>query len=472
MSLTNTKQLETNRYELTITVDAATFEAGLSQAFRKNVKSISVPGFRKGKAPRKMVEKMYGEGVFFEDAVNIIFPEALEAAIKEANLELVARPEVDIKEINREEGFSFTAICVTKPEVEVRGYKGIVATKAVKTVTDADIENRLEAVQKRNARVIEVTDRAAIMGDTVVFDFDGSIDGVHFDGGKAEAFSLELGSGQFIPGFEEQIVGRSIGEEFDVPVAFPENYHSEELKGKAAVFACKLHEIKGKEMPALDDEFAKDVSEFDTLEEYKSDIRTKLQEAAAKEADNKLESDLVDGIIENMSGEIPNEMFEARIDDMVRDFEHRLQSQGMNLEIYLQYTGMELDSFRLTFEEQAHKQVKVRLALEKIAELEKFEVTEEELEAEYARIAEAYHMDLDKVKASVVADELKKDVMTNRAIDLIKTSAVVTEETASPEQIQTQEKESEEDKPKKAVRKPRAKKATEDESEGTAQTEE
>ena len=267
MALTETNKIETNKFELTVQVGPEEFEKALERAYRKNVKRINVPGFRKGKAPRKMVEKLYGEGVFFEDAINELYPDALADAIKEAKLEVVARPQVEAREVAKDKGFTFVATCVVKPEVTVGEYKGIEVEKKVKTVTDEDVAKRIDAMRGRNARLLDITDRPAQKGDSVTFDFDGSVDGVPFDGGKAEKFNLELGSGQFIPGFEEQVENHAIGEEFDVNVTFPEDYHAEELKGKAAVFRCKIHEIKAKELPELDDEFAKDVSEFDTLEE-------------------------------------------------------------------------------------------------------------------------------------------------------------------------------------------------------------
>lgn len=425
MSLTANNKLDTNKYELTIHIDAESFEKALEKAYKKNIKKINVPGFRRGKAPRKMVEKLYGEGVFFEDAINDIYPAALSEAIAEAKLEIVARPEVEMKEADKENGVTFTAVCIVKPEVSVKDYKGIEVEKTVKEVTDENVENRLKAMQDRNARQIEVEDRPSQNGDTLVFDFEGSVDGVPFDGGKAEKYSLELGSGQFIPGFEPQLENRNIGDEFDVNVTFPEDYHAEELKGKEAVFKCKVHEIKAKEVPALDDEFAKDVSEFDTLDELRADIRKKMEEQNEKEASTEVENKLIDKVIENMEAEIPNEMYEAAIDDMIRDFDYRLQSQGMNLDTYMKYTGMELTSFRQTFEEQAKKRVQIRLALEKIVELENIEVSGEDVEAEYKKLADMYQMEADQVKQFVSAEELSKDIAVNKAVDLVKENAVI-----------------------------------------------
>lgn len=427
MSLQATNKIDTNKYELTIKVDAEAFEAAIQKAYKKNIKKINVPGFRQGKAPRKMVEKLYGEGIFFEDAINDLYPEALADAIKESNLVVVAPPQVEAKEVSAENGFEFVATCITKPEVTVKDYKGIEVEKSKAEVTDEEIDKRVNAVRERNARLINVIDRASQNGDTLVFDFDGYVDGVAFDGGKAEKFSLELGSGQFIPGFEDQLVDRNVNDEFDVNVTFPEEYHAEELKGKPAVFKCKVHEIKAKELPELDDEFAKDVSEFDTLDEYKADLKAKMLEQAQKAADTEVENKLIDKVIENMEADIPEEMYEARIDEMLQDFEYRLQSQGLNLKDYLGYTGMELDSFRLTFKEQAEKQVKIRLALEKIVELENIVPSDEDLEEEYKKIAEAYKMETEKIKDLIPHDDFVADIAVNKAIDMIKESANIKE---------------------------------------------
>ncbi len=426
MSLAETKNVGTNRYELVVKVDAEKFEAAIEKAYRKNVKKIDIQGFRKGHAPRKIVERMYGEGVFFEDAINDLYPAALQEAITESGLEVVARPEVEVTEVNKADGFTFTAKCVVKPEVEVKDYKGIEVEKEVKEVTDEEIDRNLQNMQEKHARMIDVDDRSAQNGDSVVFDFEGFVDGVAFDGGKAEKFNLELGSGQFIPGFEEQIVGKSIGEEFDVNVSFPEDYHVDDLKGKPAVFKCKLHEIKYKELPILDDEFAKDASEFDSLDELKADLKKKAEEANEKAAETEVENKLIDTVLENMTGEIPEEMYEVRIDEMVRDFEYRLQMQGMDLETYLKYTGMELDSFRKTFAAQAEKQVKIRLALEKIVEVENITVEDEAVEEEYKKLADQYKMEVEKVKGFIPDEEFRKDMAVNKAVDLIKDTAKIT----------------------------------------------
>ncbi|MBS5660418.1 MAG: trigger factor [Clostridiales bacterium] len=462
MGLVSSNKVETNKYELIVTIDADAFEAAVEKAYRKSVKKISVPGFRPGKAPRKMIEKLYGEGVFFEDAVNDLYPSALASAVEEAKLELVDRPEVEITKIEKADGVEFKATCIVKPEVEVSDYKGIKAEKTVKTVTDEDLNGELNKMADRNARVVSVEDRAAENGDITVIDFEGFVDGKAFDGGKAEGFSLTLGSGQFIPGFEDQVVGHNVEDEFDVNVEFPAEYQAEELAGKPAVFKVKLHEIKTRQLPAIDDEFVKDVSEFDTLDQLKEDITKKLQEQYDKSADTEVENQLIDAVIANMKAEIPEVMFENRVDESVREFEYRLQSQGMNLELYLQYTGMEMDAFRKTFREQAEKQVKIRLALEKIVELENIQPSAEEIAAEYDKMAENYKMEVEKIKGYIPEKDLVKDLAVNKAIDLIKDSAEIVEKKpaakkartakAKKEEAQdaaTEETPSEEPKPKK-----------------------
>ncbi len=424
MSLVSKNNVETNKFELEVLVPAAEFEKACERVYKKKVKRIEVPGFRKGHAPRKTIEKLYGEGIFFEDAVNDVYPGALQSAVEEAELEIVCRPEVEVTDVSKENGVTFKAVCTVKPEVVVKDYKGIKASKEVAEVTDVDITAEIDRMRERNARTVDVEGRAVENGDIVSIDFEGFLNGEPFDGGKGENFSLTIGSGQFIPGFEEQIIGHNVGDEFDVNVTFPEDYHAEELKGKETTFKVKLHGISTKELPEADDEFAKDVSEFDTLEELKEDIRRRQAEANEKKAASEFENKLIDAVIENMEAEIPAEMYEVRIDEMIRDFEYRLQSQGLNLDMYLQYSGLDKDSFRKTFEAQAQRQVKIRLALEKIVEVEGIEPTEEEIEKEYARLAEAYKMDVEKLKPMIPAADVKKDVAVNKAIDLIRDSAV------------------------------------------------
>ncbi len=425
MNLKSTNKVETNKVELEIEVNAADFDVAVEKAYQKQKKKINVPGFRPGKATRKMIEKTYGDGVFYDEAINAIYPQAVAEAVEAAELELVDRPEVDVKSVSKEDGVVIKAICITKPEVEVSNYKGIEVTKTVNDVTDEAVDAEIEKLRQKGMRMITVEDRAAEMGDDVVIDFEGFLDNVAFPGGKAEGFGLSLGSGQFIPGFEEKVVGHNIGEEFDIDVTFPEEYQAEELAGKPVVFKIKLHEIKAKELPDVDDDFVKDTTEFDTVDELKADFKAKLEEAEKNKADAEVESKLMDTVIENMTAEIPEIMYEHRIDDMVNDFGHRLSSQGLNIEMYLQYTGMEMESFRKTFAEQAEKQVKLRLALEKIASIENIVSSDEEAEAEFVKLAEAYKMEIEKVKAYIAVEDIKKDIAVGKTVDFIKEQAVI-----------------------------------------------
>ena len=446
---------ETNRYELVITVDAEKFNEAIKQAYAENGKKINVPGFRKGKAPMGIIEKYYGESVFFEDALNILYPTAVDEAITESKLQFVDdKIDFDLVKISKTEGVEFKIVITVMPEVEIEGYKGLKAEKVIAVVTDDEIDAEIKAVADRNSRMVTV-ERAAELHDTAVIDYEGFCDGVAFDGGKGESYSLELGAGSFIPGFEDQIVGHSAGDEFDVNVTFPEDYHSEDLKGKAATFKCKLHELKVKELPAIDDEFAKDVSEFDTLDEYKADLKAKALERKSAQADADVENQLVEQLVELVKAEIPAAMIENRAKQSVEEFAYRLQAQGMDLKTYLKYMGGTIDSFKDTFKPQAEMQVKIRLALEKIAELEKIEITEDELNAEFEKMAKDYGMEVDKIKASVPADDLKKDLAVQKAMDVVKSSAVVTEVEKKTEKA--------EKKPaakKTAAKKPAAKKTT------------
>lgn len=423
MSLKSQNKIDTNRVELEVVVDAETFEKGLAAAFKKQSKNIAIPGFRKGKAPRSFVEKYYGKEVFYEEAVNALYPDALDEAVKEAGLDVIQdKIDFDVKEVGPQ-GFTFTAALTTKPEVTIENYKGIDAAKKSAEVTDEDIDAEIKKVQERNSRMVTVEDRAAQNDDIAVIDFEGFLDGEPFEGGKGENYSLTLGSGQFIPGFEEQIVGHNTGDEFDVNVTFPEDYQAEELKGKATVFKCKIHEIKMKELPEVDDEFVKDVSEFDTLADYKEDLKKKLAENKEKEATDDLENQLIDKLVELVQGEIPEAMYENKIADSIREFGYRLQSQGLNLETYMKYTGMNPDQMKEGFRPQAERQVKLRLALEKIAALEELKATEEDLDQEYQKIAEQYKMEADKIKELIPAAELEKDICVEKAINLVRDNA-------------------------------------------------
>lgn len=425
MSLKATNNVETNKYELEIEISAEDFEAAIEKAYLKARKNIAMPGFRKGKAPRKLIEKEYGEQVFFEDAVNLLYAPVVNGAVEESGLELVTRPEVEVTEISKENGVKLKATCITKPEVEVKDYKGIEVEKVVNPVTDEDINKQLDALKEKNVTVETVDDRAAENGDDVVIDFEGFKDDVAFEGGKAEDFTLSLGSGQFIPGFEDQIVGHNAGEDFDINVTFPDEYQVKELAGAPAVFKIKLKSISKKVMPELDDDMVKDSTEFDTVDEYKADVKKKLEEANEKHADSEVEAKIFDKVIENMTAEIPQVMFDNRVNEMISELEQRLAPQGISLDLYMQYTGQTIDTVKKAYAEQAEKQVKLRLALEKIAKLENIEVTEDELKAEFDKLAEAYKLDVDQIKQFIHDDDLKKDIAVGKAVDLIKDAAVI-----------------------------------------------
>lgn len=425
MSLKATNNVETNKYELEIEISAEDFEAAIEKAYLKARKNIAMPGFRKGKAPRKLIEKEYGEQVFFEDAVNLLYAPVVNGAVEESGLELVTRPEVEVTEISKENGVKLKATCITKPEVEVKDYKGIEVEKVVNPVTDEDINKQLDALREKNVTVETVDDRAAENGDDVVIDFEGFKDDVAFEGGKAEDFTLSLGSGQFIPGFEDQIVGHNAGEDFDINVTFPDEYQVKELAGAPAVFKIKLKSISKKVMPELDDDMVKDSTEFDTVDEYKADVKKKLEEANEKHADSEVEAKIFDKVIENMTAEIPQVMFDNRVNEMISELEQRLAPQGISLDLYMQYTGQTIDTVKNAYAEQAEKQVKLRLALEKIAKLENIEVTEDELKAEFDKLAEAYKLDVDQIKQFIHDDDLKKDIAVGKAVDLIKDAAVI-----------------------------------------------
>ena len=427
MSLKATNNVETNKYELEIEISAEKFEEGIRKAYQRDKNKIQISGFRKGKAPRKLIEREYGAEVFFETAVNILYPEEVDNAVKESGLEIVARPEVEITDISKESGVKIKATVITKPEVEISDYKGIEVEKEVKTVTDEDVDKQADALREKNARVITVDDRAAEMGDDVVIDFEGFKDGVAFDGGKAEDFTLGLGSGQFIPGFEEQVAGHNIGEEFDINVSFPEDYQVEDLKGAPVVFKIKLKGITKKEIPELDDEMVKDATEFDTVDEYKADVRKKLEEHAQHHAEHDVEDALMDKVVEKMTAEIPQVMFDNRVNEMMMDLEQRLAPQGITMDMYCQFTGQDIETVKKAYKEQAEKQVKLRLALEKIAKLENIEVTDDEAAQEMQKIADQYKMKLDEVKKYISEEDVKKDIAVGKAVELVKDSAVIKE---------------------------------------------
>ena len=436
MTVKNVEKLEKSRVAVTVEVGAEEFEAAVAKAYAKARGKLSIPGFRPGKAPRKMIEKLYGAGVFYSDAVDIALPEAYTQAIGQSGLDVVGYPEIEIVDDKIDEnGFTFKATVAVYPEVKLGEYKGLTAEKEEIKVSADDVKERLNEMAERNARLVSV-DRKAKKGDIAVIDFEGFVDGVAFEGGKAEHYSLTLGSGSFIPGFEDQIVGHAAGEEFDVNVTFPEQYQAAELAGKPAVFKIKLHEVKYKELPALDDELAKDCSEYDTLDEFKASIRKNNQEQLDKQDDLAVENALVDQVIDGMEAEIPQAMYDVRMDELVNDFAFRMEQQGLRLEDYLKYMGQSIDQFRASFMPQAEKQVKIRLALEAVAAAENIEASEEDVSAEIKRIADQYKMEEDKVRELVNVDDLKKDLAINKAIDFIKSHANVVEKAAEAEKTE------------------------------------
>ncbi|MCI1269487.1 MAG: trigger factor [Ruminococcus sp.] len=425
MSLKSSTKTDVNTTELIIEINPTIFENAVEAAYQKQKKNISLPGFRKGKVSRKMAEKQYGEGVFYEDAVNSLIGPEIDAAVTENKIQLVDRPQVEVLSLDKEKGVEIKAVCITKPEIEISDYKGIKAAKIVKDITDEDVDDQLKSIRQRNARIVSVDDRAAQLNDEVILDFEGFFGDEPFEGGKGEDHPLKLGSGQFIPGFEEQIVGHNIGDEFDVNVKFPEEYQMEEYAGKDATFKCKLKSISYEELPELDDELVKDATEFDTLEEYKADIRKKLEENAVKQADLEFENSIMTSIIEKVDSPIPNCMYEKRIDALVHNFEQTLSEQGMSIDVYFQYTGMDMDSFRETNRERAVNEVKLRLALEKIAELEKFELSEDEINAGLEDVAAANKTTVEIIKRYIPMDDYKTDLLVHKAIDFVKENAVV-----------------------------------------------
>ena len=454
MKLVSCNKLENNKVALEVTVGPEEFQPVLDAVYRKHAPEITINGFRKGKAPRSYVEKQYGD-YFIEEAVNDLYPKAYEEAAGAAGVVPVEAAQVEIKEAGKD-GFSFTATVTVKPEVEVKNYKGLKAPKAEAHVDEADVDTTLAQLRDRAARLVTIEDRPAQMNDTVNINFEGFIDGTSFEGGKGEAVDLVLGSGHFIPGFEEQVVGHKTGDSFDVNVTFPAEYHAVDLAGKPAVFKTSINSIKEKQLPELDDEFVKDVSEFNTLDELKADIRARLQERAEAKCEEDYENNLVSAVLENTVIDLPQCMIDTRIDEMVQDFDYRLRSQGLDLNTYFQYTGETLAAMRKTFAEQAERHVRIRLALEKIAELEGLTATKEDVDKEIARIAEMYHMEEKEVRDTMPLNALGMDIVVNKAIELIKANAV-----AEPVEA------AEEKKPaKKTAAKKTAKKAEEAPAEG------
>ena len=457
MAKVKVNTLDDKKVEIEFTIDKETFDKACSDAYRIKVKKMNIPGFRRGKAPRSIIEKMYGKGVFYDDALNAILPDAYDKAVKEAKLEPVSRPEFDVVSID-DKGVVMKAKFDNYPEVEIDNYTGVKAEKSVKTVTATEVNDEIKRVQERNARSIDVTDRAAKKNDTVNIDYCGTVDGVEFAGGKAEGHNLKLGSGQFIPGFEDQIIGHKIGDEFDVNVTFPEDYHAEDLKGKPAVFKTKINSIKYEELPKLDDEFAKDVSEFDTLAEYKADVKAKLQERNEKSADAEVEEKLIETLIENLKADIPDAMIDTEAENMVRDYDNRLRMQGMDLATYFKYTNQTLEQLREQFKPQAARQVKTRLALKKIVALEKIKATKKEIEDEFKKLSDAYGMEVEKIKELVSDESVSEDIVVQKAVKFVKDNAVITTKKKAAKKAEEKADEPKEKKP--AAKKTATKKTT------------
>lgn len=426
MNLIKSEKTDKGVWTLQFSVDKDTFAKAVSDSFRKNSGKITVPGFRKGKAPRAVVEKMYGKGYFYEDAFNAVLPAAYEEALKESKLDTVGQPDFDVVSVSDENGVVFSAKVAVRPEVKIENYFGIEAEKTVAPVTDEEVDQEIKTLQERNSRETDLDEGGkAEMGDICTIDFDGSIDGVPFDGGKGSDYPLKLGSGNFIPGYEEQVAGHTLNETFDVKVSFPADYHVKELAGKPAVFKTTIHKIQHIELPALDNDFAKDFTEFDTFDEYKKDVKAKIAKRHEDEADSAFESAVLDTLIEKVEAEIPEAMYVAETENFVRDYDNRLRMQGLDLKTYFQYTGLDLDKLRAQLRPQAEKQVKLRLALEKIAELEKLEATEEDINGEIKRIADAYQMKEEDVRKAVPLDSVAEDMKVKKAMDLVKEKAVI-----------------------------------------------
>ncbi len=468
MSLVSANKTGTNEYTVEIAVSAEDFKAAVQQAYLKNRKSIQIPGFRKGKAPKQMIEKLYGENFFYEDALEAIFPTEVEAAYKEAEINPVDQPrDFDLKTMSVAEGLNFTIKVTVKPEITVKQYKGIEAEKAASDVTDEEVEGEIKYMLDRGSRLVDVDDRAAKKGDMTVIDFEGFVDGVAFEGGKAEKYNLTLGDGQFIPGFEDQIIGHKIGDEFDINVKFPDDY-TEELKGKDATFKIKLHEIKFKEMPELDDEFAKDQGDYETVADLKAGIKKDLIARKEESAQHNFEDAVINALCENVEGEIPQCMFDAKAEENVNNFSQQVQQQGIDLETYLSYMGMTLDAFKETMKARAVNDVKYDLAVEKIVELEKVEAADDAVEAEYTKMAEMYNLDVEKIKELVPADMVASQVKSQAAVKLVLDSAVAVAPKAEkkvakkPAAKKTATKKAEEkaDDKAEAEKKPAAKKTT------------
>ncbi|MBQ6838446.1 MAG: trigger factor [Clostridia bacterium] len=469
MSLKSCEKVETNVYALEISIESDAFKAAVSKAYAKNKGKYNVPGFRKGKAPKHIIETYYGKEVFWYDAIDAEYPVLFDEAVKEAGIVPVAAPFEDEIVSLDENGFVIKLKVTVKPEVELKAYKGIKAEKEKVTVKKTEIKEEVDRALEKDAKLVTVEGKAAKKGDIATIDFEGFVDGVAFEGGKGESYDLELGSGNFIPGFEDQVIGHKTGEEFDIDVTFPEDYGAEDLAGKACVFKIKLHKIMKKELPKYDDEFVKDISEFDTIADYEKSLEEEIKARKEAAADRAFESAVMDTLVDNVIAEIPAVMIEKEIDNQVSEFEYRLRAQGLAMDMYLQYLGMDIAALRDSYKEGAEKQVKLRLALEKITELEKIEISDEDVETELKSYADAYDMPLDKIKTLVAAEDVKADLACRKAMDIVKETAVAGAKKKAPAKKAADGAEAEapaEEKPAKksaakktAEKKPAAKKA-------------
>lgn len=424
MSLISSNEIEKNTYELKVSVDKETFADAVNKNYKKQVKKINIPGFRKGKAPRAIIEKMYGKDAFYDGAIDDTYPDALQSAQDEAGIKIISVKDLKVDEAN-DDGYTFTAKVIVVPTIDINDYKGIEVTKKSTEVSDEMLDEEIKKVQERNSRMVTVEDRAVENGDFVIIDFEGFVDGEPFEGGKSENYNLEIGSGNFIPGFEEQIIGHNSEEEFDINVKFPDEYQAENLQGKDAVFKIKLHEIKKKELPELDDDFAQDVSDKDTLAEYKDELKENLSKRLVDEADKDIDDQLSEAIISKVEGDIPQEMYDNEVKNIVNELDYRLRTQGMDLQTYMKYTGLDADKFNEMYKPEAENRVKLRLALEKIVEKEEIKATEQDLEDEYSKLAELYKMEAEDIKKSLPAENISEDLAVQQAMKLVKDSAII-----------------------------------------------
>ncbi len=469
MSLKNFKEIETNKIEMELTISKEAFEASVNKVFLKARKNIAIPGFRKGKATRGLVEQYYGKQVFYEDALNEILPAEIDASAKETGHRIAAMPEITDVDFENADGILVKVVFVRFPDVKVTSYKGLKVEKVIVKTEDAEVDAELERARKRNSRTIEVKDRAAAKDDTADINYEGFCDGVAFDGGKAEGHKLKLGSGTFIPGFEDQVIGKNVGDEFDVNVTFPEEYHAKELAGKPAVFKCKLNALQYEELPALDDEFAKDASDFDTLAEYKADIKSKIEKRHDAEAEARLADALVKALVANVEADVPAALIEKEKENCLREYDYQLRSQGLSLDMIIKYTGMSLDDIRERYTDMAVINVKKQLGLDEIVKAENIDATEEEVEKKYEEMASQFGMKVADVKARITAEDLAYDVKSIKAFELVKDAAKVTDKVVTAEEfdkINAPVEEATEEKPKKkTTRKPKAEAAEADAAE-------